>query len=112
MKVIDKKSIKDKRKNAFIIDTKPKTETTTTQIGVLSPTSGIVEQLSVLESFSLLKKAQKSGISIDDIMEVYSRGLYSWLAEDTKTPQQLAFARVNSYIAGGKAYLDDADLRG
>jgi|TARA_R110000822_G_scaffold1367_4_gene6369 hypothetical protein len=55
-------------------------------------------------------KAEKSGISYSIIREVYRRGMESYESskQTDTTPQQWAYARVNSYIAGGKT--GDADL--
>ena len=61
---------------------------------------------------SLRKKANKSGISYDIIKEIYDRGMKSW-SEDSHselTQQQWAYARVNSFITGGKTIIKDADL--
>ena len=61
----------------------------------------------------LEEKSIKSGVPFDVIREVYRRGIESYESNtrpDT-TPQQWAYARVNSYIAGGKTRTtDDADL--
>ncbi len=62
----------------------------------------------------LQKRAEKVNIPYDIIAEVYARGLYDW--EESKktgssTPNQWAFARVNSFISAGKAITDgDSDL--
>ena len=62
----------------------------------------------------LKNKAEKFNIPYDIIAEVYARGLYDW--EQTKktgnsTPNQWAFARVNSFASGGRTITeDDADL--
>jgi nicotinic acid mononucleotide adenylyltransferase len=62
----------------------------------------------------LQKKAEKSNIPYDIIAEVYARGLRDW--EQTKkiknsTPNQWAFARVNSFASGGRTIKEnDADL--
>ena len=62
----------------------------------------------------LQKKADKSGIPYDIILEVYARGFKEWKISDISenmTPQQWAFARVNSFCSGGKTITeDDADL--
>jgi hypothetical protein len=42
---------------------------------------------------------------------VFDRGGYSWDESNRMTQEQYAFARVNSYIAKGKAWHMDADLR-
>lgn len=56
------------------------------------------------EALSLMNKAEKSGVDVDIIFEVFSRGYNN--NEDINE----AFARVNSFIAGGKAAELDSDL--
>jgi len=59
----------------------------------------------------LVKKADKSGIDLEILGEVYNRGLDVWVEGYNVTPTQYAFARVNSYINQGKTYFnEDADL--
>ena len=60
---------------------------------------------------SLMKKSEKTGIAFSTLREVFDRGEYSWDASNRMTQEQYAFARVNSYIAKGKAWHMDADLR-
>jgi hypothetical protein len=59
----------------------------------------IIEEIEGLKS-----KSVKSGIDYSILKEVYNRGLGTW--EDNRrsgtTPQQWAFARVNSFISKGK----------
>lgn len=52
----------------------------------------------------LKKKAEKSGISYSILKDVYDRGIAAWRTghRPGTTPQQWAFARVNSFITGGK----------
>jgi hypothetical protein len=52
----------------------------------------------------LKKKAEKSGISYGILKQVYNRGMAAWRTghRPGTTPQQWAFARVNSFITGGK----------
>ena len=59
---------------------------------------------------SLRNKASKSNISYEIIKEVYDRGLLYWEEDDSMNEQQYAFARVNSFISGGKSVVLDADL--
>jgi len=61
---------------------------------------------------SLQKKSNKSGIDLPVLEEVFKRGLSSWNPYICKnaTQEQWAFARVNSFISGGKAIELDADL--
>ena len=61
----------------------------------------------------LVKKADKSGISYGILKKVYDRGMAAWKTghRPGTTPQQWAFARVNSFITGGKTRTTgDADL--
>lgn len=59
----------------------------------------------------LVKKADKSGIDLELLGEVYNRGLDAWVKGYNVTPTQYAFARVNSYINQGRTYFnEDADL--
>lgn len=56
-------------------------------------------------------KAEKSGISLKVIKEVYARGLSEYNDSiKNKTPEQYAYDRVNSYLNKGKAYVIDSDL--
>lgn len=61
----------------------------------------------------LVKKAEKSGISYGILKQVYNRGMAAWKTghRPGTTPQQWAFARVNSFLTGGKTRTTaDADL--
>ena len=60
----------------------------------------------------LEKKAKKSGISYSILKKVYDRGMAAYKTghRPGTTPQQWAFARVNSFITGGGARKSDADL--
>lgn len=75
-----------------------------------SPQLALVEQqgvavaLSPKQIVSLYKKSEYSGIPFDTLKEVYQRGYRESLSE------QIAFNRVNSFIAGGAAMLLDQDL--
>jgi len=60
---------------------------------------------------TLMKKSEKTGIAFSTLKEVFDRGEYSWEASNRMTQEQFAFARVNSYIAKGRAWHMDADLR-
>ena len=60
---------------------------------------------------AIVKKAAKSNIDLDILGEVYNRGFNAWDESISVSPQQYAFARVNSYINQGKTYFnEDADL--
>lgn len=61
----------------------------------------------------LKAKAEKSGISYSILKKVYDRGVAAWRTghRPGTTPQQWGFARVNSFITGGKTRTTaDADL--
>ena len=60
----------------------------------------------------LEKKAKKSGISYSILKKVYDRGMAAYKTghRPGTTPQQWAFARVNSFITGGGARKSDNDL--
>ena len=60
---------------------------------------------------TLIKKAEKTGIPFSTLKEVFERGLSLYVNESAQTPEQIAFNRVNSYIAKGRAWTLDADLR-
>lgn len=132
MKKLDRKQLKDKRKakTAYPVDVKPKADVTALNNGIMSPMTGMNEsrinkvfdkyyqkkkkscgKMTAMESVSLYKKAKKSGIDFSILEQVYQRGVESWNEDINKTPQQYAFDRVNSFVAGGKAFTqDDADL--
>ena len=59
----------------------------------------------------LKKKAEKSGIAYSILKKVYDRGMAAWQGghRPGTTPQQWAFARVNSFITKGKGTWGGAD---
>jgi hypothetical protein len=59
----------------------------------------------------LQKKAEKSGIPYSILKQVYNRGMAAWQGghRPGTTPQQWAFARVNSFITKGKGTWSGAD---
>ena len=59
---------------------------------------------------SLYKKSTQSGIATNILEEVYRRGHDSWSKSFKQTPEQFAFDRVNSFVAGGFAAQLDSDL--
>lgn len=60
---------------------------------------------------SLAKKANKSGVDIEILGEVFDRGLEAWTEDQSVSREQYAFARVNSFINKGKSYFnEDVDL--
>lgn len=62
---------------------------------------------------ALQKKADKSGISYSILKQVFDRGYGAWKTSHRPgtNPTQWAYARVNSFISGGKTRDQaDADL--
>lgn len=74
----------------------------------------LAEQMNEEKSMEgLKKKAEKSGISYGTLKKVYDRGVAAWKTghRPGTTPQQWGYARVNSFITGGKTRTTaDADL--
>ena len=60
---------------------------------------------------TLMKKAEKTGIPFSTLREVFERGSFAWEDDGRTTQEQFSFSRVNSYIAKGRAWTLDADLR-
>ena len=61
----------------------------------------------------LVKKAKESGVSYGILKKVFDRGMAAWKTghRPGATPHQWAFARVNSFLTGGKTQkTTDADL--
>ena len=86
--------------------------------GLLSdtPLSGMesVEEdieLSEKQIAGLVKKAEKSGMPYGILKQVYNRGMAAWKGghRPGPTPQQWAFARVNSFITKSKGTWGGAD---
>jgi len=71
---------------------------------VLVEQQGVAVALSMKQVISLFKKSEQSGIPFDTLKEVYQRGYTQSLSE------QVAYNRVNSFIAGGAAMEIDKDL--
>ena len=71
------------------------------------------DELSEKRIKGLEKKAKETGISYGILKKVYDRGMAAWRTghRPGTTPQQWAFARVNSFATGGKTQkTTDADL--
>jgi hypothetical protein len=71
------------------------------------------EFISEAEIAGLKKKAEKSGVSYGILKKVWDRGIAAWKGghRPGTTPQQWAYARVNSFLTGGKTRTTaDADL--
>ena len=60
----------------------------------------------------LVTKSEKSKVPYGILKKVYNRGMIAWRTghRPGTTPQQWAFARVNSFLTGGGARKADADL--
>jgi len=60
----------------------------------------------------LVTKSKKSKVAYGILKKVYDRGMAAWRTghRPGTTPQQWAFARVNSFLTGGGARKADADL--
>jgi len=71
---------------------------------------GVAVVLSEKETVALYKKSHQTGYSFDTLQEVYRRGYLTWDLHLNESPEQTAFNRVNSFIAGGKAAQMDEDL--
>ena len=69
------------------------------------------EVLTEKQIAGLVKKAEKSGIPYGILKQVYNRGMAAWKSghRPGATPQQWAFARVNSFITKGKGTWGKAD---
>jgi len=86
------------------------------QLELVEHGAGDVVVLTDKIKLSLYKKSKSSGFDTDTLEEVYLRGLESFYSlyesvEITETPEQYAFNRVNSFIAGGAAADMDRDLQ-
>ncbi len=60
---------------------------------------------------TLIQKAERTGIPFSTLREVFERGSFAWENDGRTTQEQFSFSRVNSYIAKGRAWTLDADLR-
>ena len=84
---------------------------------ILDPQLKLVEQntsaltISNKIKLSLYKKSVNSGFPANILEEVYKRGYSIWNRSFKGNPEQFAFDRVNSFIAGGFAADLDQDLR-
>jgi hypothetical protein len=80
------------------------------QLVVVEQLDGSAIALTNEAKLSLYKKSQKSGIPTNILETVYYRGYKIWNESFGQTPEQFAFDRVNSFIAGGFAADLDDDL--
>ena len=73
----------------------------------------VVKSILGEEIEGIKKKSEKSGIPYSILKKVYDRGMAAWKGghRPGTTPQQWAFARINSFITKGKTYhTADKDL--
>lgn len=68
-------------------------------------------EMSLRDRIALQEKSITTETPINILAEVFVRGINDWDDSMNTTKQQHAFNRVNSYIAQGKAYELDSDLR-
>jgi len=90
------------------------------QVGMKKKNGKMVPNCVAKEEFQLdekieglVTKAEKSGVPYGILKKVYDRGMAAWKTghRPGTTPQQWAFARVNSFLTGGKTRTTaDADL--
>jgi len=74
---------------------------------------GLLANIQEARIAALEKKAKKSGISYGILKKVYDRGMAAWKGghRPGASSHAWAFARVNSFIVGGKTRKTaDADL--
>ena len=85
-----------------------------TATNIVKKKEGIKEMQQIDEKIKgIQNKSDKSGIPYGILKQVYNRGMAAWKGghRPGTTPQQWAFARVNSFITKGKSYYTaDADL--
>ena len=85
-----------------------------TATNIVKKKEGIKEMQQIDEKIKGIQtKSDKSGIPYGILKQVYNRGMAAWKGghRPGTTPQQWAFARVNSFITKGKSYYTaDADL--
>lgn len=90
---------------------KVKTLTPKTKVTKESVTVKFRDYITEEEKKGLAKKAEKSGMPIGILRKVYNRGMAAWKTghRPGTTPQQWAFARVNSFITKSKGTWGGAD---
>lgn len=77
-----------------------------------SASRGLTEDISDDGLRSLITKSIDHEVPLETLFQVYSRGASLQEHYPNKSGEQLGFNRVNSFLAGGKARQDDADLLG
>lgn len=79
----------------------------------MKPFKGLLSNIQEARIAALEKKAKKSGIPYGILKKVYDRGMAAWKGghRPGASSHAWAFARVNSFIVGGKTRKTaDADL--
>lgn len=81
------------------------------KIALNASTNEASENLEEKKIAGLVKKADKSGIPYGILKQVYNRGMAAWKTghRPGTTPQQWAFARVNSFVTKSKGTWGGAD---
>ena len=103
---IDREKAVDKKKHDRMMD---RARTSDTKAKNQEESFEITED----SATALKKKSDKSGISLGILKKVYNRGMAAWKTghRPGANQQQWAYARVNSFITGGKTRTTgDADL--
>ena len=103
---IDREKASDKKKHDRMLD---RARTADTKAKNQEESFEITED----SATALKKKSEKSGISLGILKKVYNRGMAAWKTghRPGASQQQWAYARVNSFITGGKTRTTgDADL--
>jgi len=103
---IDREKAADKKKHDRMLD---RARTSDTKAKNQEESFEITED----SATALKKKSDKSGISLGILKKVYNRGMAAWKTghRPGANQQQWAYARVNSFITGGKTRTTgDADL--
>jgi len=103
---IDREKAADKKKHDRMMD---RARTSDTKAKNQEESFEITED----SATALKKKSDKSGISLGILKKVYNRGMAAWKTghRPGANQQQWAYARVNSFITGGKTRTTgDADL--
>lgn len=68
--------------------------------------------ISEKEHKAIVEKAAATGFDVSTLLAVFNRGKTAWKSKQPpgQTPSQYGFARLNSFINGGKAFKEDIDL--
>jgi hypothetical protein len=112
--IIDaKKRDLDKQKTAEQVDVKDDNELLEWIDVIANEIHDSIDLEEAKSDNALKTKSEKSGISLSILKKVFDRGVAAWRTghRPGTTPQQWGYARVNSFITGGKTRTTgDADL--